>query len=883
MTRGLRFWLCAALTIVVYAAGAPIHLDAIEAAPPASAPALLSALPRTSQVTLTWGAVSSATRYRIYRGVNGVYGPNPIASVERLEWSDYNVTNGTTYGYRVAASNINGTGPMSVEVLAMPLETPTQFIATAGDHEVSLTWFPSPAATIYRISRSTVGSDGTFTVVGNVTTTSFVDTGLTNQTRYFYRVRALAANGSSTNTPNAWATPMPPRPAAPTNLTASPGNARVRLTWDPVPRATLYRIWRSTTPDITDDMPYFTSVSVTTYTNTGLQNGVTYYYRVKARNVSGGGPLSDVASATPLPPPPAPRELRATPADGSVSLTWNPSETATSYSVYRTATPGDWTAPARVTGLTSPAYVDTIVHNGRLYYYRVSATNAGGESRWSHEVNATPEVRPPPVDPEIMAAYRLLRQATWGPRPGAAGRIKAMGADAFIAQQFAAPASTYPASLYSRSVEDAQEYFMQLALNGPDQLRQRVAWALHKIWVVSAVEVNDTPAFLTYYSKFMTRAFGNYRDLMRVVTLNPAMGSYLNMVNNRSQQVTGVPANENYARELMQLFTLGTAKLNDNGTPMLDANGVPIPTYTEDDVKALARILTGWTFGDGNAATIPTRRAYENFRVPMEAVERYHDSGAKTFLGETFPAGRTAAQDLEHALDVIFNHPNVGPFISRQLIQQLVTSNPSPAYVGAVAAVFNGGGSGERGDLAAVVRAILTHPEASAGTTPGKLAEPVFFIVSMLRAFDATVTDHPFMSDKAADMGQRVFYPPSVFSYFSPGYRVRGTGTPPLGGPEFQILTSVTALERANFVADLLGHHFGTDVTIDFTSFNALSDTPLTLVEYCNRLFMGGRMSVEERAEIAAAVRAISPAYYQERVRTALYLTLVTAQAQVDR
>ena len=429
----------------------------------------------------------------------------------------------------------------------------------------------------------------------------------------------------------------------------------------------------------------------------------------------------------------------------------------------------------------------------------------------------------------------------------------------------------------------------------------------------------------------MEGAFGNYRDLMRDMTLNPAMGRYLNMLNNRSQQVTGVPPNENYPRELMQLFTLGIPRLNPNGVPVLDANGAPVPAYSENDVKELARILTGWTFGGPRQArpivprpgetrpTVPLPEVplsermtmtaempermpaerpermltnsgesmTENYRVPMAAVEANHDSGAKTFLGEAFPAGQSASQDLEQAMDVLFNHPNIAPFISRQLIQQLVTSNPSPAYVQAIAAVFDNNGSGVRGDLAAIVRAILTHPEASA-TTPnsGKLAEPVLFMVSMLRGLEASVADHPFMSDKVEEMGQKVFYPPSVFSYFSPGYRVRGTAPPggqPLGGPEFQILTSVTSLERTNFIGDLLGRHFGEDVVIDYFPFTSRARDAAVLVDYCNLVFMGGRMSAQERTEIIAAVRATPFDNTTERVRTALYLTLAIAQSQVDR
>jgi hypothetical protein len=267
----------------------------------------------------------------------------------------------------------------------------------------------------------------------------------------------------------------------------------------------------------------------------------------------------------------------------------------------------------------------------------------------------------------------------------------------------------------------------------------------------------------------------------------------------------------------------------------------------------------------------------------MEAVASFHDVTQKTFLGRDFPANQDAQQDLDQALDVIFEHANVAPFISRQLIQQFVTSNPSSGYVADIAAVFNGGGGG-RGDLAAVLRAILTHPEASqTAPTSGKLSEPVLYAVSMLRALNATVTDHPFLSERVAEMGQRVLFPPSVFSYYSPGYRVRGTGTPPLGGPEFQILTSVTALERVNFAGSLLGNRFGTDVTVDYAPFTSLAGNAAALVDFCNNLFMGGAMSTEERNEIISAVNVTAASNPTERVRTALYLTIIAAQAQVDR
>jgi uncharacterized protein (DUF1800 family) len=587
-------------------------------------------------------------------------------------------------------------------------------------------------------------------------------------------------------------------------------------------------------------------------------------------------------SATPIAPPAVPQGMNANAGNGQVTLNWTPVAGANSYNVYRSTSPNHETATPLVTGLTAPPFVNKGLTNGTGYYYKVSAVNGGGEGDRSDEVSANPEGPPSPSDPAVISAFRLLRHATWGPKPGDVDHVKSIGAAAFLNEQFAAPISEYPDELLSKPIETAQERFMQLALSSPDQLRLRVAWALHKIWVVSAVELYSAAAIVAYHRTLLNDAFGNYRDLMRDVTLNPAMGRYLNMLNNQSQAVTGEPPNENYAREIMQLFTVGIPTLNPDGTPALDAAGHQIPVYTEADVKALARIFTGWTFGNGNPAVNPNRlRKRENYKVPMQPVDGFHDSGAKVFLGVNFPPGQTARQDFDHALDVLFNHPNLGPFISRQLIQQLVTSNPSPAYVRSIVAVFNDNGRGIRGDLAAVVRAILLHPEAATQTvSSGKLTEPALFVVALLPGLDAIVTYHPFVSDKSEDMGQKVFYPGSVFSYFSPGYRIRGTA---LNGPEFQILTSVTALERVNFVADLLRGTFSDNVSIDYKPFIIVSNDPAALADYCSQLFMGGQMSVEERNEIINAVHVTPANKAGQRVRTALYLTLTAAQFQVDR
>ncbi|MBY0373680.1 MAG: DUF1800 domain-containing protein, partial [Bryobacteraceae bacterium] len=320
------------------------------------------------------------------------------------------------------------------------------------------------------------------------------------------------------------------------------------------------------------------------------------------------------------------------------------------------------------------------------------------------------------------------------------------------------------------------------------------------------------------------------------------------------------------------------------GIPNLNQNGTPAPgfAYTEEDIKGLSRALTGWTYGDGDLNTVPTGDAREDYTVPMEPVQRFHDTGEKVFLGGTIPPGQTARKDLDDALDIVFRHPNLGPFVARHFIQTMVTSNPSPQFISDIAAVFNNNGSGVRGDLQAIVRAMLLHPEANLGPNPqGKLMEPALFISSMFRTLNAQVADHPVLTDYSEEMGQKVLYPPSVFSYFSPGFRIRGLGG--LMGPEYQILTSVTSLSRTNFAGRVISGAFGGDVTIDYTEFRNRANDAAALVDYCNTLFLGGQMSLQLRTEIINAVQVTPATNPTERVRTALYLILASAQYQVDR
>jgi uncharacterized protein (DUF1800 family)/fibronectin type 3 domain-containing protein len=875
-------WLYVALVSLLMPMALPAEARAGAAPPPPSvAPLNLTAVTGERLALLSWSPVVGAKGYRVFRATGDVWTQVAVVVVPGVR--NNGLTNGTTYLYRVAAYNDGGLGPYSNIARSTPLAPPAGLTAIPGDRQVTLSWQASLGAATYSLFR--VLANGTSTeVASNIKALRFVDTGLTNGTLYYYRVRASAQYGASGFSVSVSTRPVPAPPPAPGHLVATAGNGNVLLKWDAVAGAAGYSVFRTAT-GVWDATP-LARPTAPTFSDTTVINGTTYSYRVAARNAGGDGPFSATVTAKPVPPPPsAPGGVTATAGADRITVAWSVVAGATSYNVYRGTAAGAQAAMPVATGLAAPPFVDSGIAPGSTYFYKVTALNAGGESARSAEASAIVRGPLPEPDAATQAAFRLLRQATWGPRPGDVDHVKQVGAAAFLTEQFAAPISQYPDTLREESVELTQEYFMHLALTAPDQLRQRVAWALHKIWVVSAVEVPESRAILTYYRILMNGAFGNYRSLMRAVTLNPAMGRYLNMLNNRSQQITGVPPNENYPRELMQLFTIGIPRLNPNGTPVLDALGNPVPAYTETDVRELARILTGWTFA--GAPGVRANWHSENFEAPMEPVERDHDNGAKVFLGRPFTAGQTATQDLDQALDILFNHPNVGPFVSRQLIQQLVTSNPTPGYVAAIAAVFNNNGQGVRGDLAAVIRAILMHPEASTvAATSGKLAEPALYIVSMLRALNATVKDTPFMSNKSEEMGQKVFFPPSVFSYFSPGFRVRGTaaaGGQPLTGPEFQILTSVTALVRANFAAELLANRFGDNVTYDLNPFRALAPDPAVLVNYVNLLFVGGRLSTAERAEIVKAVMATPPERPGERSRTAIYLTLVIAQSQIDR
>ncbi len=671
-------------------------------------------------------------------------------------------------------------------------------------------------------------------------------------------------------------------PAAPSDFAATAGNAKVTLKWTAVTGATSYNLYRGTAAGQQAATPLAIGITSASYTDAAVTNGTTYYYKIAGVNAGGVGAKSGEVSAKPEAPvvaPVAPTLLTATGGNAQVVLTWAATPGAVSYNVYRGTSSGGQSGTPVATGVTALTFTNTGLTNETTYYYKIAGVNTGGTGAKSNELSAKPQapISPPEVISDAdKARWRLLRQATWGPTQADFDRLKQMGTATWLDEQFAQLPSAYPDALLDKSMEWTEEHFFQLALTGNDQLRQRVAWALSQIWVVSGVELVRSDAMIPYIRLLQDRAFGNFYDLMRDVTLNPAMGEYLDMVNNKKTSGAIMP-NENFAREVLQLFTIGLTELNPDGSARTNAMGQPLATYGQDDVLELARVFTGWTYPD-DVAGQPTKLNRARYDRPMEAVEAFHDTGAKRFLGTDVPPGMTTQQDLENALQIIFRHPNVGPFICRQLIQRLVTSNPSPAYIAAVAAVFANNGSGVRGDLRAVVRAILMHPEAQLTTpTAGKLAEPALFITRQLRAIGGAVADYPFMADLSADMGQRIFHSPSVFNYYSPNFRIPGTA---LTGPEFQLYTTASAMTRANFVATLISGGFGSEVTLNLTPWTALAANAGALVNQIDRLAFGGTMSAEVRTAMLTAIGRAPNA--REKVLTAFYVAFTSSQFQVE-
>jgi uncharacterized protein (DUF1800 family) len=470
-----------------------------------------------------------------------------------------------------------------------------------------------------------------------------------------------------------------------------------------------------------------------------------------------------------------------------------------------------------------------------------------------------------------LAAARLLEQASFGPTPASIARVKQLGAAGWIDEQLAMPETAIPVP--GSDNRAAQSQYLNRLSAAPDQLRQRVAYALSQVIVIS-INKNNYPEQIVPYLQVLSRnAFGNYRTLLGEISTSPQMGKYLDIANS-NKPTTGGGANENYSRELLQLFTIGLLRLNPDGTPTLNASGQTIPTYTQAEVQQLALAFTGWTYaGSGN-------NNWENFSGPMVPRDVNHDMRAKAFLGCNLPANQTTQQDMTAALDCVFAHPNVGPFISLRLIRSLVKSNPSPAYVQRVAGVFNNNGSGIRGDLRATVRAILMDSEArndTATTTSGRLKDPFFHMLSIARALGGSISATNQAAWSFSRTGQTPLAPPSVFGFYSPLFRAPQSS---LAGPEFQIYTPTEATLRGNFIWELLTNP-GVDFPgVDITRFVNLGGNIPALIDACDQTFLYGRMSAAMRQSLATAIAAQQD--NRNRALTALYLTLLSGQHAVQ-
>ena len=460
-------------------------------------------------------------------------------------------------------------------------------------------------------------------------------------------------------------------------------------------------------------------------------------------------------------------------------------------------------------------------------------------------------------------------------------------------------------------------------VHGEDQLRQRVAFALSQIFVISDLSdalFNDARGVANYHDVMTQHAFGNYRDLLEAVTLNPTMGEYLSMVRNeKADLVRNIRPDENFAREMMQLFTIGLVELNDDGTQRSDEGGNAIPTYDQNITKAFASVFTGWIYGNA-PYWYWTDWFNESTVLPMKPFEAYHDTQSKTLLnGEILPAGQTAQQDLTAALDNVFSHPNVAPFISKQLIQRLVTSNPSPDYVQRVSGVFNNNGRGEKGDLEAVVRAILLDSEARTRSpetiaTFGKVKEPILKFTSLMRAFDVEasqpLTDDTMVERETIrffwpgyDYGQRPYGAPSVFNFYRPDYKPTAiSATYDVVSPELQILNEKNITAMSNWAGSIIFNaydflradceeslNYESGVGCLYAKFDSeveLARDIDDLLDHLDVLMLSGQMSDDMRTVVVNHIASFDEADEQQRlyrVAEAVYLIWMSPEFAIQR
>lgn len=516
------------------------------------------------------------------------------------------------------------------------------------------------------------------------------------------------------------------------------------------------------------------------------------------------------------------------------------------------------------------------------------------------------------LDPDDVAASRFLAQATFGATPASIDELKRIGQEAWIDEQMSLPVSlTEPytrANSNGSSGAARHEAWWNNVLNEPDQLRQRVAFALSEIFVVSDLDyllANNQWGMASYYDMLSRNAFGNYRNLLEEVTLHPVMGVFLSMVRNeKANPAENIRPDENYAREVLQLFSIGLYELNNRGQALPLDN--PTPAYTQNQVEEFARVFTGWNYDRVSSWETNNLGGADTFTTPMIPVEQFHDTGSKTLLNERIaPAGLSAREDMAFALDTIFQHPNVGVLISRQLIQRLITSNPSGDYIERIVDVFNDNGAGERGDLGAVVKAILLDEEARNGHLEnpdfGKLREPVVRLAHVWRALDGTpgplsngIHNTPdFELSRVDEMtGQAVMQSPSVFNFFLPDHPVVPSGS--TLAPEMQIMTEANLASthnhyhhqvyRFNERSDLSDDNPRVTL-IDLQPLVTLAADPDKLLDWYNLVFLAGSMPDTMRQSLFDYMQGLGTddAGRFAAVQDSLFMLLVAPQYHLQR
>lgn len=536
----------------------------------------------------------------------------------------------------------------------------------------------------------------------------------------------------------------------------------------------------------------------------------------------------------------------------------------------------------------------------------------GGGSNSSSVEEPSPE---PPAAITASEAGRFLSQATFGPSGTAIDDLVSVGLEQWLLEEFEKPASLHLETVLAGFPEDGSfldenamplpeviflpsDSFWQTVIEGDDQLRQRMAFALSQILVVSAdSNVGRVPQTLAHYMDILTEgAFGNYRDLLQNISYSPAMGIYLTYLRNeKADPQQGRVPDENYARELLQLFTIGLVELNQDGTPRTNPDGSQVELYDNSDITELAKVFTGLSFDAAGFRTPFSRLPLPAYYTPLKMFEAYHSQEAKHFLNTSIPANTPGDQGISMALDAIFASPNMGPFIGRQLIQRFVTSAPSTSYVERVAAAFDSGtyempsgypvGSGQRGDLKAVIAAILMDQEArSVASTEnslfGKLREPILRFTHWARAFNINSADASnelalLNTNRAEALGQHAYRSPSVFNFYRPGYIAAGTETGAAGltAPELQISNASSVVGYPNF---LTTYAFGLSPKLDrklvpayvadYSQQIALATDPQALLDNLDRLLTHGTLQPETRARISGLLDALAAETEEDRL-----------------